>query len=107
MFEIDTVRISLAEALERFRAVVLPRLRQQPGFQGVRVMHNPDGRGLLVSLWETEAAAQATIESGFYDEQVAEFVTVMRQPPGRDHYEVVYTEEPPLTSAPEAAAQHR
>jgi heme-degrading monooxygenase HmoA len=52
-----------------------------------------------VSLWETEEAARTGLESGYYDEQVAKFVMFTKQPPGREQYEVVFTER-----AGEAAA---
>jgi hypothetical protein len=37
------------------------------------------------------------VESGYYDEQVAKFVTVYRTPPGREHYEVVLADIPGAT----------
>jgi heme-degrading monooxygenase HmoA len=91
-FEIDTLRISLDEALERFKDLILPALHAQPGYKGLYVMRTPEGRGILLSLWDTEEAARAGVESGYYDEQVSKFVMFTRQPPGRDHYEVVYSE---------------
>jgi hypothetical protein len=92
LFEIDTLRIGLDEALQRFKERILPRLRQQPGCEGVVAMDTPEGKGLLISFWDTEAAASASIETGYYDEQIAEFTMFLRQPPGREHYEVVYQE---------------
>lgn len=92
-FEIDTLRIGLSAALERFKETILPEVRKLPGYRGVFVMHTPDGKGLLVSLWTTAEAAQKGVESGYYDEQVAKFLMFIRQPPGRDHYEVVFSEE--------------
>jgi heme-degrading monooxygenase HmoA len=94
LFEIDTLRIGLDEALERFKELILPALRDQPGYKGVYAMHTPEGRGLLLSLWETEEEARAGIESGYYDEQVSKFVMFTRQAPGRESYEVVYSEAP-------------
>jgi heme-degrading monooxygenase HmoA len=94
LFELDTVRMTLDDALAHFNATVLPALRQQPGYAGISVLATPEGRGMLVSLWETEAAAAAAVESGFYDEQVAKFLTLLRQPPGRDHYRVLFHEMP-------------
>jgi hypothetical protein len=93
-FEIDTLRIGLDEALERFKEMVLPALRAQPGYAGVYAMHTPEGQGLLLSFWSTEDAARAGVESGYYDEQISKFVMFTRQPPGRDHYEVVFSEAP-------------
>ena len=87
-FEIDTLAISLERALERFKAGVLPVLRQQPGYLGLCELHNAEGRGVLVSLWDTEQSASAGLASGYYDEQVRKFVTFYRQPPGREQFEV-------------------
>ena len=92
MLEIDTVRVSLHTALERLEEQVLPELRKQQGYKGLYVLSTPEGKGLLMSLWETEEAAEAGVASGYYDEQVAKFITLLRQPPGRDHYEVVFAE---------------
>jgi len=91
-FEIDTVRISLEEALARFKEMILPEVRRQPGYLGVYVMRTPEGKGVLLSLWTSEEAAQAGMQSGYYEEQISKFLMFTRQPPGRDHYEVVFAE---------------
>lgn len=91
-FEIDTVRISLDSAVERFKETILPAARQQAGYEGVLVLTTPEGKGLLISLWASDEAASAGVQSGYYDEQVASFITLLRQPPGRDHYEVKFHE---------------
>ena len=92
-FEIDTLRISLADALKRFQELILADLRTQPGFRGVFVMQTPEGKGILITLWATEEAARVGVESGFYEEQVAKFVMFTKQPPGRDLYEIAYAEQ--------------
>jgi hypothetical protein len=92
LFEIDTLRISLDDALELFKERILPRLRDQAACTGVIALETPEGKGQLITFWDSEAAASASIETGFYDEQVAEFTMVLRQPPGREHYEVVFQE---------------
>ena len=82
-FEIDTLRISLRDAVELFRERVLPRLRAHPECEGVMALSTPEGKGMLLSFWQTAEAADKAVESGFYDEQVAEFTMFLRQPPGR------------------------
>jgi hypothetical protein len=99
LFEIDTLRIGLDEALRLFKQRVLPRLRNHPACQGVMALDTPEGNGMLISFWDSDAAAAESVESGFYDEQLAEFTMFMRQPPGRDHYEVVYQELGPAFNA--------
>jgi hypothetical protein len=98
-FELDTLRMPLASALERFKELIVPALRQQPGYAGVYALTTPEGKGLLLTLWDSEAAALAGEATGFYDEQIAKFLLLMRTPPGRDHYEVIYAEAPAATPA--------
>lgn len=93
-FEIDTMRVSLAEAEKLFDDTVVPRLGEQSGFAGFVVMRTPEGKGLVITFWDSEAAANASIESGHYGDQMAHFITFMRQPPGREHYEVVRSQMP-------------
>jgi heme-degrading monooxygenase HmoA len=89
LFEVDTLRTTVEEAQRLFDEQVLPLVEQQPGFAGCYVLRTPEGKGMVITLWETEQAAQTGIESGYYQEQLAKFVTFMRQPPGREHYAVV------------------
>jgi heme-degrading monooxygenase HmoA len=98
-FELDTVRMPLAAALERFQEKVVPALRQQPGYEGVYVLATREGKGALISLWTDEHAAFAGLASGFYDEQLAQFMMLLREPPGRDHYEVLYGDVPAMAPA--------
>lgn len=94
LFEIDTLRISLDDALERFKELVVPEMKKQAGYQGIYVMRTPEGKGVILSLWTDEEAAMAGVTSGYYDEQIAKFVSMFKAPAGRDHYEVVLAEAP-------------
>jgi heme-degrading monooxygenase HmoA len=93
LLEIDTMRTSMAAAVEQFEAEIAPRLEDQPGYRGVFVLTTPEGKGALMSLWDTEA--QASVESDqFSAEALNRFATLFRSPPGRERYEVVYADEP-------------
>ena len=94
LFEIDTLRVSLDSALERFKDLVVPEARKREGYEGMYVLRTPEGKGLIMSLWASEEAALAGVESGYYDEQVAKFVSFFRSPAGRDHYEVAFRDSP-------------
>ena len=94
LLEIDTLRISLDAAVERFKEMVLPEMRKQEGYEGVYLLRTPEGKGLVMTLWASQEAAVGTVESGFYDEQVAKFISVFRAPPGREHYEVAFADTP-------------
>lgn len=92
--EIDTVRIGLDEAVERFKAGIVPPLHRQPGYRGLYALATPEGQALVMTLWESEEAADAGLASGFYAGQVAQFVTFYRSPPGRATYDVVVEDRP-------------
>ncbi len=95
--EIDPVRMSIAEAVERFKCELEPEMRAQPGFKGVYVLTTPEGKGMVVSLWSTKESVESTVASGYYEAQLArftKFATVFRAPPGRELYEVALAESP-------------
>ena len=92
LLEIDTLRTTVDEAVDLFEEEVLPALREQDGYEGVIVLANPDGKALLVSVWETEDAAIAS--AAFASGALEQFVTLFRSPPGREQYEVRLAEMP-------------
>ena len=95
LLEVDTLRTSVDDAVELFEQRVLPQLREQDGYEGVVVLANPDGKAMLVSVWDAEesAVASATFASGALEE----FVTLFRSPPGREQYAVRFAEMPGVT----------
>jgi heme-degrading monooxygenase HmoA len=95
LLEIDTVRIGVEDAVAYFRAEVLPRVREQAGYQGVVVLATPEGKGMIISIWETEEAAEAA--AGLASQAVEESIALFRSPPGREYYEVAFADTPWLT----------
>ena len=95
LLEIDTVRVDLDDAVEQYETKVMPRMRELPGYEGVAVMVTPDGKGMIVSFWDSEEAVEAT--AGFASSALEEFVTLYRSPPGREHYKVAFAEMPRVT----------
>jgi hypothetical protein len=91
-FEIDTVRINMPDAVAAFKERILPRLREHPDCDGVMALATPEGKGILITFWKSAEAVEAAVQTGFYDEQVSQFTLFLRQPPGREHYEVVLDE---------------
>jgi hypothetical protein len=98
--EVDTVRIGVDEALALYREEFVPRLQQQEGYEGVLVFSTPDGKGLVITLWDSEDAARAGTEGegGLYTEVISSFMTVFKAPPGREQYELAYTDLPALST---------
>ena len=100
LLEIDTLRVPLDDALAQFEASVVPRLREQPGFAGLYALTTPEGRAMLISFWDTAAQADASGDSGWYPDVLAEFTTMFRSPPGREHYEVRVALPPAMAESP-------
>ena len=94
LLEIDTMRTSVTEALALYEHEVMPELCAQPGYAGVLVMTTPEGKGLIVSLWDSADAADASAADGFYAQTLERFMVMFRSPPGRDRYQVVFTDMP-------------
>jgi hypothetical protein len=92
--EIDTTRTDMDEAVRLFREQVLPAVRCQDAYDGAFVLANPDGKALLLTFWETEEAAEAQTDHGFYAEQLARFAAIFRAPPGRERYAVLVADQP-------------
>ena len=95
LLEIDTVRVEPHEAVAIFKVEVLPRLREQDGYEGVIVFATPEGKGMIVSVWETEEAAAAA--AGFASGEIERYMTLFKAPPGREYYEVAFAEMPGVT----------
>jgi heme-degrading monooxygenase HmoA len=92
--EIDPVRQDPRHAIQRFEDVLVPALHEQEGYEGCYVLLSDEGKVLVVTFWSSDAAAQATRASGFYQSQIdklSDFV-VYRSAPGRDAYDVVVSD---------------
>jgi heme-degrading monooxygenase HmoA len=94
LLEVDTVRIDVDEAIDAYKVEVLPALRERPGYRGAFVLLNPEGQGLILSLWEQEDDMAAT--AGIATEALDRFATIFRAPPGRESYEVRVADVPAL-----------
>jgi hypothetical protein len=97
--ELDTVRSSLEDMLERYTEQVVPLLREQEGYQGVICMDTPDGKALVMTLWDTAEQANSEAEGGLYSDALARFVMLFKVPPGRGSYRIAYAEVPSLALA--------
>ena len=96
--EIDILRISVKDAVERFEELVAPALAEQDGFEGFYLLSTHEGKGLVLTFWASEEAAEASVEGGHYAEQLEKFVTFFRAPPGREQYDVALAEAPAATN---------
>lgn len=90
-------RVSIAQAqpgkadevIRIHRDSVVPACKQQKGFKGLYLLSDRQtGKGITISLWETEADMAAGEASGFYQQQVAKFKDILSATPVREAYEV-------------------
>ena len=95
LLDVDTLRMDVDDAVAEYETRFLPQLRELPGYEGVAVMVTPEGKGMVITFWDSEEAVEAS--SGLAAGIVEEFVTIYRSPPGREHYRVAYAEMPRVT----------
>lgn len=79
----------LDETIGIYRDSVVPAARQLKGCQGVYLFTDRNtGKGISITLWETEADLAAGDNSGYYQQQLAKFKDSFAAPPVREAYEV-------------------
>jgi len=77
------------ETIGIYRDSVLPFAKQQKGCQGVYMLTDRNtGKGISITLWDTEADMTAGESSGDYQQQLAKFKDTFGAPPVREAYEV-------------------
>jgi L-asparaginase II len=94
LLEVDVMRTDVDEVLERYRQEVLPEIQSRSGYEGMFVLANPEGQGLVMSLWSDEGTLAST--AALAGSVVDRFMTVMRAAPGRESYEVRLADVPAL-----------
>jgi hypothetical protein len=94
LLEVDTMRVDVDQALEAYRRDVLAELQRAPGYEGALVLLNPEGQGMILTLWSGEEEMAAT--AGLATEALGRFAAVFRAPPGREQYEVRVMDLPAL-----------
>jgi heme-degrading monooxygenase HmoA len=81
------------EGIRLYRESVVPAVKTQKGFRGAYLLSNAEsGKGISISIWDSEEDALANEKSGYYQEQVAKFKDIFSAPPIREGYEVAVQE---------------
>ena len=77
------------EAIALYNDSVIPAARAQKGFRGAYLMTDASrNKGLSISLWESEADMLAGESSGYYQEQIGKFGSILAEPATMEHYEL-------------------
>ncbi|MBA7605438.1 hypothetical protein ES703_12569 [subsurface metagenome] len=78
------------EGINLVRDSVAPAAKQQQGFKGILSLADRNtGKGISITMWETEADMKAGEASGYLQEQIAKFSAIFAAPPTTEHYEVI------------------
>jgi heme-degrading monooxygenase HmoA len=78
------------ELVHLFQQSVLLAAREQRGYQGhLLLTDRPSGRGVSVSLWESEAALAASATSGYLQEQLGKVTNLLVEPPTQEVFAVL------------------
>ncbi len=68
---------------------VIPAAKSQKGFRGAYLLTDrKTGKGVSITLWDSEEDAIANEQSGYYQEQINKFKDCFAAPPVREGYEV-------------------
>ncbi len=72
----------LAEVTALYRDSVMPVIRLQPGYYSTLLLTDPaTGKGLSITVWQSEADLKASESTGFVREQVGKVMPLLVGPP--------------------------
>jgi len=79
------------EAIKIYADRVTPARKAQKGSRKAYLLiDRKTGKGMAITLWDSEEVAIANEQSGYYQEQLDKFKNVFAEPPIREGYEVSF-----------------
>ena len=85
----------IQETIDVYNDSVVTAAKAQKGFQGAYLMTDAtSGKGLSITVWESEADMLAGETSGYFQEQIGKFASLFAGPPTREHYELSVEQGP-------------
>jgi quinol monooxygenase YgiN len=80
------------DAIHLYDESIAPAAKQQGGFRSTMLFTDrTSGKGMAITLWDSEADLTASEASGYYQEQLAKIAPLLTAPPQREVYEVTVT----------------
>ena len=77
------------ETTKIYEKSVVPAAKSQKGYKGAYLLvDRKTGKGVSISLWDSEKDAIANEKSGYYQEQVGKVKDFFTAPPLQEGYEV-------------------
>ena len=78
------------QASKIFKESVIPLCQKQKGYKGsLFLADRENGNCLPITLWETEEDMLETEHNRFFQEQIVKFMSLFKELPVREGYEVV------------------
>ena len=88
MFQTKSDKVD--EAIKIYKESVSPARKLQKGSRGGYILTDrKTGKGMAITLWDSEEDAIANEQSGYYQEQLSKFKDCFAAPPIREGYEVI------------------
>ena len=79
------------EAIKIYTESVTPARKAQKGSRGAYLFTDrKTGKGIAITLWDSEEDAIANEQSGYYQEQLSKFKDIFAAPAVREGYEVSF-----------------
>jgi heme-degrading monooxygenase HmoA len=80
---------NLDETVKIFKEGVIPAAKSQKGYRGAYLLtDSKTGKGISITLWDSEKNAIANEQSGYYQKQVDRFKGFFTAPPVHEGYKV-------------------
>jgi len=77
----------LQDVVALYQDFVTPLLKQQQGFESTLLLTDPStGKGMSITVWDSEANRQAADSNGFLREQIAKVMPMLAAPPVPEGY---------------------
>ena len=77
------------ETIKVYAESVIPAAKSQKGYRGAYLLTDrKTGKGVSITLWDSEEDAIANEQSGYYQASVGKFKDFFTAPPIREGYEV-------------------
>ena len=86
--QVDVYRMD--KAIKIYEECVAPAVKQREGGIGAILLGDrSSGRGISITLWENEEKEKVARESGFMQEQISKFESMLIATPEIDAFEVI------------------
>ena len=79
----------LDETIKIYKESIVPAAKSQKGYKGAYLLTDRNtGKGVSITLWDSEEDSVANEQSGYLQEQVGKLKEFFTAPPVREAYEV-------------------